>query len=50
MVGSVSLGVVFLLLVGVALGLGGGRSEGKVRLESFAVVLSLGYYVEPLGN
>ena len=33
----------FLLIVGVALGLGGGESERKVRLESFAVVFSLGY-------
>ena len=39
MVGSISLGV--------ALGLGGGESEGKMRLESFAVILSLDYYVEP---
>ena len=50
MVDSVSLGVFFLHLVGAALGLGGGESEGKVGLESFAIILSLGYYVEPPGN
>ena len=47
MIGSISLGVVFVPLVSVVLGLGRGESEGKVRLKSFAVVLSLSYYVEP---
>ena len=42
MVGSISLGVVFLFLVDVALSLGSGESEGEVKLESFAVVLCLG--------
>ena len=42
MVGSISLGVVFLLLVGAALSLGGGESEGEVKVESFAAVLCLG--------
>ena len=36
--------------MGVVLSLGGGESEGIVRLKSFAVVLSLGCYVEPSGN
>ena len=48
MVSSISLGVVFLLLVGMALSLGGGESEGKVRLESFTAVLS--WLLEPSGN